>query len=533
MILKEYMVPMRDGTKLYTRVILPEEEGAWPVSFSRSPYDARDFVLDENDPEISSFIAAGYALVHQSCRGTARSEGFFAPFETEREDGLDALQWIREQPFYNGEIYVHGGSYGSYVHMAYLPDHPEGVKGAMLWIMPPRMDEGMHVHDMLKQDILLPWYIQQYHKNQTDTAAIMADFPALALKRPLYKAISRYHEGGCPEYEALTRDGLGGAAWMKQPGAGDAREAFRALDIPILIIEGWYDIYIGNGRSMWEDLSPETKAKSAMLMGPWPHKCGLIDPDWDLDLPDGELAPGAKLNWFNHIRTGAPLAFAEEGRVKYYTIGAGTWHSVPALPEVEIQQALYLNQAGEMAFAPGDMAEMTYAYDPENPTRFECGSNAFCTVKRGVRVDEVCRYGEDVLTFTTAPLEEDITITGEIGVALHVRSDCEDTAFFLRLEALVGGKWLPVQETISTLRRCCPDYVPGTEAVVTMQTAPTAWRFAKGSQLRAHVASASFPTYPAHGNTAVPVQEQVETKIAHNTVLLGKSQVLLPIVKSE
>lgn len=529
MLMKEYMVPMRDGTRLYTRVILPDEQGQYPVSFSRSPYDARDFVLNEDDPEIRAFMDAGYALVHQSCRGTARSEGYFVPCITEREDGLDSLAWIRQQPFYNGEIYVHGGSYGSYVHMAYLPEHPEGVKGAMLWVMPPRLDEGMHVHDMLKQDILLPWYIQQYHKNQTDVNAILADYPAMALQRPLYNAISRYHEGGCAIYESMVKEGVGGAVWMAQPGSGDAREAFTTLDIPLLLIEGWYDIYIGSARSMWTDLPAATKEKSAMLMGPWPHSCGRVDPAWDVDVSDGELPAGAKLNWFNHLRTGEPLTFAEEGRVKYYTIGAHAWHSVAALPEVTVRKPLYLNQGGELSFTAGEAGEAAYTYDPENPTRFEGGSNAFVTVKRGVRVDEVCQYGEDMLTFTTEPLAEAITITGEIEAALTVRSDCEDTAFFLRLEALMEGKWVPVQETISTLRRCCPDYVPGTEAAVTMQTAPTSWRFPAGSKLRVHVASASWPTYPAHGNTAVSLQEQTETKVAHNRIVLGKSMVLLPI----
>ena len=531
MIMKEYMVPMRDGVKLFTRVILPDEAGQHPVAFSRSPYDARDFVLNENDPEIRSFIDAGYVIVHQSCRGTARSEGYFVPCATEREDGLDALGWIREQPFYHGEIYVHGGSYNSYVHMAYLADHPEGVKGAMLWVMPPRLDEGMHVHDMLKQDILLPWYIQQYHKNQVDVNAILADYPAMALKRPLYDVLSRYHEDGCPLYGRMVTEGVGGATWLIRPGSGDAREAFTTLNIPLLLIEGWYDIYIGSARAMWADIPDAAKAKSAMLMGPWPHSCGRVDPEWDVDVSDGELPAGAKLNWFNHLRTGEPLTFAEEGQVKYYTIGAHAWHSAPALPEVTAQKALYLNGAGALSFTAGETGEATYTYDPENPTRFEGGSNAFVTVKRGVRVDQVCRYGEDMVTFTTAPLSEDITITGEIEASLTVRSDCEDTAFFLRLETLTDGKWVPVQETISTLRRCCPDYVPGTEAVVTMQTAPTSWRFPAGSRLRVHVASASWPTYPAHGNTAAPLQEQTETRIARNTIVTGVSRILLPVAE--
>ena len=528
MVIKEYMVSMRDGTRLFTRCILPDESGSWPIEFSRSPYVSREFSREACAAECEPFLRAGYALVHQSCRGTALSEGVFVPFEHEREDGLDTLQWLREQPFYNGEIYVQGGSYCSYVHMAYLGDCPGDVRGAMLWVMPPYMDRGMQVNGFYKQDVMTPWFIGQYHKNQIDTEKILKDYPALTLRRPLCDAIDRYYEDGCPEYAALLRDGPGGGAWTRSGGAGDARNAMRNLKIPILLMEGWYDIYIGSGYDMWEELAPSTRAASAMLIGPWPHSC-RVDDSWDIALPDGDAPVDLRLNWFNHLRTGEPLNFASEGKVTYYTIGAGRWTAADRLRHWGGELPFYLNAGGRLDMTGGEPAERSYRYDPENPTRFEGGANAFCTVRSGVRADREPDFGPDVISFVSEPLEADIELTGGIGIELHVKSDCEDTAFFVRIDACVDGKYLPVQESITSLRRENPDYAPGSEAVVTMTTDPVSWRLSKGDRLRVDVASASWPTYMAHGNTAGPLCAQRETRAAVNTVILGRSHIVLPL----
>ena len=120
-------VAMRDGAKLFTNIWMPDEPGRYPVILVRSPYD---------DPKNygGGGTREGYVTIYQSCRGTAGSQGEIIAYVNERRDGLDTLSWIRRQDFYNGEIYVIGGSYLSTVHLMYLDTCPSDVRGGLLKI---------------------------------------------------------------------------------------------------------------------------------------------------------------------------------------------------------------------------------------------------------------------------------------------------------------------------------------------------------------------------------------------------------------
>ena len=383
MVFKEYMAPMSDGTRLYTRCTLPDDSGRFPIIFSRSPYDDRAYIPAEHPGDFDACIRAGYAVVHQSCRGTARSEGVFVPFAMERSDGLDTLAWLRRQSFYGGEIYPQGASYCSYVHLAYLGTHQSDVKGAFLYVMPTDMYAGMTVNGLFKQDIITPWFSQQYHKNQCDSSAIQANYPALTLRRPHYAALDPYYEGGCPDYAAYLRSH---EIWKSVPGPGEALNAMRDLTVPVLLMEGWYDIYIGAGTAMWEELPESVRAKSALLVGPWPHSC-RISRDWVLEMPGGERPADLMLNWFNHLRAGERLNFMREGQIRYYTIGENAWHFAPHMPEGRRALTLWLNGASRLGTTPGERSERSYRYDPSDPTPFTGGANAFGTVRGGIVPD--------------------------------------------------------------------------------------------------------------------------------------------------
>ena len=106
-IVKECYVTMRDGVELYTVVQLPCEQGSFPTVIKRNPYLPKKMDLDA----LANEDTRGYAVVTQQCRGTANSSGICIAYINERNDGLDLLDWVRKQPFYNGELFLCGGSY--------------------------------------------------------------------------------------------------------------------------------------------------------------------------------------------------------------------------------------------------------------------------------------------------------------------------------------------------------------------------------------------------------------------------------------
>ena len=131
----EEMVPMKDGTLLYTYGALPPAGETRGIVFSRNPY------VEEKPVDMPTYalsqcktLARGYAYVEQHVRGTGMSEGSWVPYENEREDGLAMLEWLRRLPHYGGEIFLSGRSYLSSVHFSYLSTNPPDVKGAALFI---------------------------------------------------------------------------------------------------------------------------------------------------------------------------------------------------------------------------------------------------------------------------------------------------------------------------------------------------------------------------------------------------------------
>ena len=124
------------GVKLFTVICLPNATDKFPTVIFRSPYVdyAETMSADEAIAHVAemqkSFIENGYAVVYQHCRGCGKSEGDCIPYINEREDGLALQRWVREQPFYNGELYLCGGSYTATVHYATAPFAAD-IKGAV------------------------------------------------------------------------------------------------------------------------------------------------------------------------------------------------------------------------------------------------------------------------------------------------------------------------------------------------------------------------------------------------------------------
>ena len=99
----EEMVPMRDGTRLYTYGIRPAEGVKCPIVIQRNPYvEERRVDLAAFEESQAGNIARGYAYIVQHCRGCGMSEGDWIPYENERSDGLALLEWVRKLPWYNG-----------------------------------------------------------------------------------------------------------------------------------------------------------------------------------------------------------------------------------------------------------------------------------------------------------------------------------------------------------------------------------------------------------------------------------------------
>jgi putative CocE/NonD family hydrolase len=126
---------MRDGVHLATDVYLPAGDGPWPVALARTPYDRRGYVSDR-----SAINHVGIALVAQDVRGRFASEGKARMFVDDgrgvRQDGVDTVDWIRQQPWCNGKIATYGASYFGMTQIQLANAAPQGIVGQFIEVAP-------------------------------------------------------------------------------------------------------------------------------------------------------------------------------------------------------------------------------------------------------------------------------------------------------------------------------------------------------------------------------------------------------------
>ncbi len=142
---REVMIPMRDGVKLFTSIVVPKGASNAPILLTRTPYNASKRTSRSDSPRMLSvlpqgdevFVAAGYIRVFQDVRGKYKSEGDYVmtrpvrgPLNTTSTDHVtdayDTIDWlVKNTPESNGRVGMIGSSYeGFTVVMALLNPHP-------------------------------------------------------------------------------------------------------------------------------------------------------------------------------------------------------------------------------------------------------------------------------------------------------------------------------------------------------------------------------------------------------------------------
>ena len=139
---RDLMVPARDGVMLATDIYRPDGSGPFPVLLERTPYDksapsrsertAADPTPRSRDEVAAYFVAHGYAVAYQDCRGRYRSGGRFTKYLSEAEDGCDTLAWLMRQPWCDGRIGTFGLSYAAHTQAALGCLDPPGLAAQFL-----------------------------------------------------------------------------------------------------------------------------------------------------------------------------------------------------------------------------------------------------------------------------------------------------------------------------------------------------------------------------------------------------------------
>ena len=515
----EEMVAMPDGTRLYTYGVRPAEGVKFPIVIKRNPY------VDEKRVDLAAFeksqagnLARGYAYLVQHCRGCGMSEGDWIPYENERSDGLALLEWVRRLPWYNGEIFLEGGSYLASVHWSYLDTNPPDVKGACLFIQDVNRYNIVYRNGFFKAGLHGGWFSGGYKKKnhalKRDKSVSFADFPLMDFSM-------RYWGEAVPALDNnIVHPWRDDPYWSShEAGSGaDYRRAFMDSTMPILLATGFYDIYTEGICDMWRETPRSRLANCALLIDAYDHGGREAN---DMKGTFGEFPGGSRsdegvspLDWFDYCRTGKPCAKAAPGKVRYYALWENRWVEADSVAD-----------GGRRVELPLGEGERSWTYDPRRPLPNFPGSGGICF--GGMRKQPEPDFRDDVVSFVLPPLEERLDVRGRMKAVLTVKSDCEDTCFYVRVSVRKSdGGWYLLRDDITSLSAAGGDYVPGEMRRVEFRFADHAFRLEKGDQLRVDVASACSQFAP-HGNVKGLQCAVREPKVAHNAVDAGQSRLVL------
>lgn len=515
---KEYMVKGGDDVMFYTATFVPNETGKFPVIVHRTPYAKETETIEKLHKRHSILTKNGYAVVYQHTRGSGKSEGERYPYDDERKDGLALLDWIRKQPFYNGEIYLDGGSYCSSVHLSYLDTNQPDIKGAILRVQDVERYNVLYHKGFFKMELHGSWYLKEYRKKASIQRNLKLNrfnvFPLTDLSKEVF---------GFPveQYDTpLLYPERTSPYWDTKAGGSEYRNAVVKAKIPLLIISAFYDIYTGGIFDMWKSVPEWNRKNCAFIVTPYQHNVnrGIVK------FPDASLADkNITLSWFNHIRKNEKLDFIELGKVKWYSLWQNKWCSAEHLQNASNSVKFYLNKNRTLDKNSDESSEITYAYNPQNPAKFN-GSITFGF--GGMQLQDKPNSRPDIISFVSAPFEKDTIVEGRMKVSLSVKTDCEDTCFYVRVHIVKkDGKTYSLRDDITSVLREVKDYKPNSKARINFELVEHSFMFEKGDKLRVDVSSSCIPSFSVHTNFKGNQNTINKTKIANNTVIAGESHI--------
>lgn len=511
---------MRDGVTLRANVYRPEGTGPWPTLLARTPY-GKDLaqVVSWLDPVQAA--RRGFMVVIQDTRGRFSSAGEWDPFRFERQDGYDTVEWSAKLPGSNGRIGMYGGSYwGNSQWLAAVEQPPSlaAISPALTWSEP--MDGLFARGGALELGLVVPWSLQQgldYIRRTADGAAEIQRRAAAVLDEWDRLGTDGYWDLPVHDIAALRRHGvpdLGSIRALDDPEIAQwcrVSGLHERVCVPSFHIAGWYDIFLQGTLDSYQAMAA-LPSDSRLIVGPWTHP-GYADPVGDVLFgvragkdgipvhPYGDVND-LQLAWLRgHLDPGADTVLPRQP-VRIFVMGRNQWRDEPCWPPSRaVTRRWYLRSARLLAeAAPPDEGEQPseFAYDPADPVPTVGGNTVMWPgYPAGPMNQAPVETRPDVLVFTSAPLDEEIEVTGRVRVVLHAASSAPSTDWVARLcDVHPDGRSVNICDGIIRVSEGADEC--RRHEIDLWSTSNV---FLPGHRIRVHVTSSSFPRWDRNLNT--------------------------------
>jgi putative CocE/NonD family hydrolase len=564
---RDVMIPMRDGVRLFTVVLVPRGAKGAPILLTRTPYDANSLTTHKSsahlgvalhgyDNATDVVVEGGYIRVVQDVRGKYGSEGDYVmnrPLHGPQNatpvdhatDTYDTIEWlVKNVPESNGKVGILGISYDGFLPlMALVNPHPAlKVSVPMNPMVDGWMGDDWFHNGAFRQQGMAYIYNQEAHRknertwwnshfDEYDMFLQNGSAGELGRRRGMeqlgfWKRIIEH-----PSYDAYWRD-----------QAVDRILAAQPLKVPVMLVHSlWDQEDIYGAPAVYKAIEPKDTGndKVFLVLGPWHHgqmiwegsSLGAIrfDSDTALTFRREILRPFLD----QYLKDGAPKA--DVAPVVAFETGTNTWRRLPAWPAgcasgCSVKPTpLYLAAGGKAGFtapAAGGAPFQEYVSDPAKPVpyisrpAFPSGHDGGKTWREWLVSDQREASGRpDVAVFTSDVLTTPVKISGDPIANLVASTSGTDSDWVVKLIDVypdevagrpeMGGYQLMVAADVFRGRYRESLEVPKALASNT----PLQYKFAlptanhvflPGHRIMVQVQSSWFPLYDRNPQTFVP-----------------------------
>ncbi|MBV9210040.1 MAG: CocE/NonD family hydrolase [Acidobacteria bacterium] len=529
-------VTMRDGVKIAIDVVLPKDTAAGaklPTIINFTRYHRSDEGNGIGGYE-KFFTSYGYACVRVDARGTGASFGTW-PIPWSRDEIADEGEiaaWIVAQAWSNGKVGAFGNSYdGTCAQMLAVTNHP-----AVKAVIPRHYEYDVFMDIALPGGVFNDWMVKKWDEGNHELDLKAGVRPVDADKdKSLLKEALKMHAGNVNLYEGVSRmsfrdDRVNGYT-IDDSSVHTFRGQIEKSNVAINNWGSWLDA--GTADAVISSFMT-LKNPQRTLVGAWNHGASQNASPYLSPTSQGVRQRFEWLRFFDYYLKGVTEANAMPDKTLfYYTMGEEKWKATKSFPVAGTTNARWYMSA-DNTLAPvapkSEAGEDKYTVDFDATT----GSKNRWTTQLGGQVIYPDRAEEDkkLLTYTSAPLAEEMEITGYPVINLQVSSTISDCAFFIYLEDIdETGKvtYLTEGELRAIHRKVSKDKPPywiivpyhsfkkqdalplvaGQTSEITFGLWPTSVLIKKGHRLRVAIAGhdkSVFARYPATGTPVFTVE---------------------------
>jgi hypothetical protein len=563
---REVMIPMRDGVKLHTVILIPKGAKNAAILLTRTPYNASALTTNTQSSHLGSslygydnatdvIVEGGYIRVIQDVRGKYGSEGDYVmnrplrgplnPTQVDHAtDTYDTIDWlVKNTPESNGKVGIIGISYDGFTTLMGL-FHPHPALKVAVPMNPMvdgwRGDDWFHNGAFREQnmeyiyeqdgtrDNSVKWWTSNFDDYDMFMDAVSAG--ELGQRRGLEQTGFWRKVIAHPSYDAF---------WQDQ--AVDKLLAAEPITVPTLLVHSLWDAEdIYGAMAVYKAIKPkDTSNKVYLVMGPWHHGQGIEDgstlgaikfnSDTSLYFRENILAPF--LAKYLKDDASAPAI----ATVSAYESGTNTWRKLPSWPIAcesgcaSTSTPLYLRSEGKLSFTAPQQQDApfdTYISDPAKPVPFRArpiqpiGYDNGLTWPNWLADDQREASGRtDVAVFTSDILTAPVKISGQPVGNLIASTTGTDSDWVVKLidvypdevasQPKMGGYQFMVSADIfrgryrESLESPKP-IAPGQPLLYKFNLPPANHVFLPGHRIMVQVQSSWFPLYDRNPQTFVP-----------------------------